>query len=217
MLDAKFAQDRLNFKSLYDQIIKGEEVQAYIRQKAEEIIKEEKQQERKSKRENIFKKIDETAKLWIAKLTPKGAEGAEKMGIGVEEIINTAAAAMKKAYIAGESINVIIDEAVRYISDKLGTSDWDIAGFRNDWTEKLTTEAEKKEQKLIDALDRRRKELERRIKENDFSAEKYKEKPTLSEKVEDAKKELSEVKKLYDEAKKKSPEYIDKKAKEYFR
>jgi hypothetical protein len=215
MLEAKFAQDRLNFKSLYDQIIKGEEVQGYIRQKAEEIIKEEKQQERKTKRESIFKKIDETAKLWIEKLTPKGAKGAEKLGVGVEEIINTAADAMKKAYIAGESINVIIDEAVRYISDKLGTSDWDIEAFRKDWTEKLTTEADKKEQKYIDALDRRRKELERRIKENDFSAEKYREKITMSEKAAEAKKELDDVKKLYDEAKKKSPEYIDKKAKQY--
>lgn len=215
LLNEKFAQDRLNLQSLYDQIIKGEEVQGYIRQKAEEIIKEEKQQERKSKRDNIFKKIDETAKLWIQKLTPKGAAGAEKMGIGVEEIINTAAEAMKQAYVAGESISVIIDEAVRYISEKLGTSDWDIEGFRKDWTDKLTTEAEKKEQKYIDALDRRRKELERRLKENDFSAEKYREKPTISEKVEDAKKELDEVKQLYNEAKKKSPEYIDRKAKEY--
>lgn len=215
LLNEKFAQDRLKFQSLYDQIIKGEEVQGYIRQKAEEIIKEEKQQERKNKRENIFKKIDEKAKLWIQKLTPKSTAGAKKMGVGVEEIINTAAEAMKKTYAAGEKISVIIDEAVRYISEKLGTSDWDIEGFRKEWTDELTTEVEKKEQKYIDALDRRRKELERRLKENDFSAEKYREKPTISEKAEDAKKELDEVKKLYNEAKKKSPEYIDRKAKEY--
>ena len=175
--------------------------------------KEERQEQRKTKKENIFKKIDDTAKLWIQKLS--GVQGVEKMGIGVEEIINTAAEAMKKAYAAGESVTAIIDDAIRYISQKLGTENWDKDAFKQDLLDKLTLESEKKEQKYIEALDRRRKELERRIKENDFSAEKYKEKETLSEKAAVAKKELDDIKQLYNEAKKLSPEYIDKKSKQY--
>ena len=213
--DEKFAKDKAAFNSLYQQIIKGEEVQAYIRKKAEEIIKEDRKQERQNKRDKVFKKIDDTAKLWIQKLTSKSAQGAEKMGLGIEDVINKAAEAMKKAYIAGESITTIVEDAIKYISDNLGTDTWDIAGFRKDWSEKFAAEAEKKETNYINALDKRRKELERRLRENDFSAEKYKQKRTLSEKEADAKKELDEVQKLYDEAKKASPEYIDKKSKQY--
>jgi hypothetical protein len=213
--DERFAKDKASFNSLYQQIIKGEEVQTYIKKKAEEIIKEDRKQERQSKRDSVFKKIDATAKLWIQKLTSKSAQGAEKMGVGVEDVINKAAEAMKKAYVAGESITTIVEDAIEYISDKLGTNEWDIAGFRKDWSEKFEAEAKEKENKYVNALDKRRKELERRLRENDFSAEKYKEKKTLSEKEADAKSELEEVQKLYDEAKKVSPEYIDKKSKQY--
>jgi hypothetical protein len=203
--DEAFAKDKEAFNSLYEQIIKGEEVQAYIKKKAEEIVKEDRKEARKSKRDTIFKKIDDTAKLWIQKLSSKSAKDAEKMGVGIEEVINTAAEAMKKAYVAGESISTIVEDAVKYISDKLGTDNWDIAGFRKDWSEKFAAESK---DDYVNALDKRRKELERRLKENDFSAEKYKEKRTLSEKEADAKEELEEVKKL-------SPEYIDKKSKQY--
>lgn len=213
--DERFAKDKASFNSLYQQIIKGEEVQTYIKKKAEEIIKEDRKQERQSKRDSVFKKIDATAKLWIQKLTSKSAQGAEKMGVGVEDVINKAAEAMKKAYVAGESISTIVEDAIEYISDKLGTNEWDIAGFRKDWSEKFEAEAKERENKYVNALDKRRKELERRLRENDFSAEKYKEKKTLSEKEADAKSELEEVQQLYDEAKKASPEYIDKKSKQY--
>jgi len=213
--DERFASDKESFNSLYQQILKGEEVQTYIKKKAEEIIKEDRKQERQNKRDSVFKKIDDTAKLWIKKLTPKSAKDAEKMGVGVEDVINTAAEAMKKAYIAGESISTIIENAIEYISDKLGTSEWDIAGFRKDWSERFAAESKERESNYVNALDKRRKELERRLRENDFSAEKYKEKRTLSEKESDAKQELDEVQKLYDEAKKLSPEYIDKKSKQY--
>jgi hypothetical protein len=213
--DERFASDKESFNSLYQQIIKGEEVQTYIKKKAEEIIKEDRKQERQNKRDSVFKKIDDTAKLWIQKLTPKSAKDAEKMGVGIEDVINTAAGAMKKAYVAGESISTIIEDAIEYISNKLGTSEWDIAGFRKDWSDRFAAESKKRESNYVNALDKRRKELERRLRENDFSAEKYKEKRTLSEKESDAKQELDEVQKLYDEAKKLSPEYIDKKSKQY--
>jgi hypothetical protein len=213
--DERFASDKESFNSLYQQIIKGEEVQTYIKKKAEEIIKEDRKQDRKNKRDSVFKKIDDTAKLWIQKLTPKSAKDAEKMGVGVEDVINTAAEAMKKAYVAGESISTIIEDAIEYISDKLGTSEWDIVGFRKDWSDRFAAESKERESNYVNALDKRRKELERRLRENDFSAEKYQEKRSLSEKESDAKKELDEVQKLYDEAKKLSPEYIDKKSKQY--
>ena len=215
LFEERFAQDKTSFNSLYQQILKGEEVQTYIKKKAEEIIKEDRKEVRKNKKDSVFKKIDDTAKLWIQKLTSKSAKGAEKMGVGIEDIINTAAAAMKKAYVAGEPIINIVEDAIEYISDKLGTKEWDVAGFRKDWSEKFASDVEKKENKYINALDKRRKELERRLSEDDFSAEKYKKKETLSEKAADAKKELDEVQKLYDEAKKLSPEYIDKKSKQY--
>ena len=213
--DEKFSEDKESYKNLYDQILKGEEIQAYIKQKADEIVKEERKQDRKNKKERVFKKIDDTAKFWIDKLSSKFAKDAEKQGIGIDEVINTAADAMKKAYLAGESIANILDNAVKYISEKLGTDNWDSDAFKKDWQSKLETEAAKKEDAYVNVLNKRKNELERRLKEKDFSAEVYKEKTTLSEKEAQAKKELDEVKKLYDEAKKKSPEYLDKKAKQY--
>jgi flagellar hook-basal body complex protein FliE len=157
--DERFAKDKSSFNSLYQQIIKGEEVQSYIKKKAEEIIKEDRKEGRKNKRDSVFKKIDDTAKLWIQKLTSKSAQGAEKMGVGIEDVINKAADAMKKAYIAGESITAIVEDAIEYISDKLGTNEWDIDGFRKDWTDKFSEEAEKKENKYVNALDKRRKNI----------------------------------------------------------
>jgi hypothetical protein len=68
---------------------------------------------------------------------------------------------------------------------------------------------------ILDSLNKRKEELERRISEKDFSAEEYKEKKELNEKEKQAKLEYEKVKKEYDTLKKSSKEYIDNKAKQY--
>jgi len=72
-------------------------------------------------------------------------------------------------------------------------------------------EPAKKEAAEIKRKNDRIAELNRRIDEVDFSAEAYKAKKEKTE----LDNQLDEVKKAYDEAKKKSPEFLDKKAKKY--
>ena len=120
---------------------------------------------------------------------------------------------MKKAVLAGESVTNAVSMAVEHISKEV--KDWDKEKFKKEYEEKLNkvTNESGRERDNEKVLLKRIEELKRRIKENDFSAEEYKAKKTLSEKEQVAKDEYDKVKKLYDETKKESPEYIDKKAK----
>jgi hypothetical protein len=131
------------------------------------------------------------------------------------QLINGALEVMKKAVLAGESVTNAVSMAVEHISKEV--KDWDKEKFRKEYEEKLkkVTNESVRERDNEKVLLKRIEELKRRIKENDFSAEEYKAKKTLSEKEQAAKNEYDKVKKLYDENKKQSPEYIDKKAKQY--
>jgi len=105
------------------------------------------------------------------------------------------------------------------ISDKVGDN-WDKEKFRKEYESALTRVAdegkkERTEEDLVKGYEAKMKELQRRIDEGDFSAEEYKEKKTLSEKEQAAKDEYEKVKAEYNEAKKQSPEWQQKKAQQF--
>ena len=85
----------------------------------------------------------------------------------------------------------------------------DIKNEKEKWSKEL--EPKRKAEKEIETKRNRIAELNRRIYENDFTAETYKAKKEKD--VLDI--ELEKVKEKYNELKEKSPEYIDKKAKQY--
>lgn len=200
-----------NAKEIYEEIKKTETGEKAVREDFEKIRKEERNKERAEKKAKIFEKIDKEIAKWTDKLTPKGTKGIEKQGIGTEEIMKAVGASMKLAYEAGEAITKIVEDAVNYISEKLGTENWDKEQFKKEWLDKLAEKEVDLESKYKGQI----AELERRISEKDFSAEQYKEKKTLTEKEQAAKDELEEVRKKYNEAKKQSPEYIEKAAKNF--
>jgi hypothetical protein len=194
-----------DYKKVFNEILKSEEGQALLKEEVEKISKEERAKARADKRQKIDE-FFENAKL----------KGNNLYAIPIPpQLINGALEVMKKAVLAGESVTNAVSMAVEHISKEV--KDWDKEKFRKEYEEKLNkvTNESVRERDNEKVLLKRIEELKRRIKENDFSAEEYKAKKTLSEKEQAAKNEYDKVKKLYDENKKQSPEYIDKKAKQY--
>ena len=190
-----------DYKKVFTEILKSEEGQALLKEEVEKISKEERAKTRADKRQKIDE-FFENAKL----------KGNNLYAIPIPtQVINGALEVMKKAVLAGESVTNAVSMAVEHISKEV--KDWDKDKFRKEYEEKLNKVTNDRDNEKL--LLKKIAELKRRLEEKDFSAEEYKTKRTLSEKEQAAKDEYDKVKKLYDEAKKESPEYIDKKAKQY--
>jgi len=190
-----------DYKKVFTEILKSEEGQALLKEEVEKISKEERAKTRADKRQKIDD-FFENAKL----------KGNNLYAIPIPtQVINGALEVMKKAVLAGESVTNAVSMAVEHISKQV--KDWDKEKFRKEYEEKLNKVINDRDNEKL--LIKKIAELKRRLEEKDFSAEEYKTKRTLSEKEQAAKDEYDKVKKLYDEAKKESPEYIDKKAKQY--
>jgi hypothetical protein len=190
-----------DYKKVFTEILKSEEGQALLKEEVEKISKEERAKTRADKRQKIDD-FFENAKL----------KGNNLYAIPIPtQVINGALEVMKKAVLAGESVTNAVSMAVEHISKEV--KDWDKEKFRKEYEEKLNKVTNDRDNEKL--LIKKIAELKRRLEEKDFSAEEYKTKRTLSEKEQAAKDEYDKVKKLYDEAKKESPEYIDKKAKQY--
>ena len=201
----QFAGQEKDFKTVFEELLQGEEGQAALKIEAEKIVKEERKADRK-KRDKAIDDFFEKAKL-------KG--NVSYATIIPPTVWNSAMDVLKVSVKGGDRIVVSVQKAIEYIDAELKGKAWDKDRFKKDYEDSLNKELNERERDLTTSLEKRKKELERRINENDFSAEEYKEKRTLNEKEEAAKKDYNEVKKAYDEAKKQSPEYIDKKAKQY--
>ena len=135
-----------SWKEFFDEMMKDPEFEDLV--KAE--VKKERADERKERKEKVHKDIDDAAARWAKKVKPKTGpgEGAQKQGIGTDEIFKAAATAIKAAYDAGEAVVKIVQDAIDYISEKLGHSEWDTEGFRKEWETKLKDKTQKK--KLTD-------------------------------------------------------------------
>ncbi len=177
-----------------------------LNKKVEELRKEERKVERKKR----DKKIDEffdglKAKgdiLYSAPIPPSVWNGAMDI--------------LKTATKGGDRVVEMVQAAIEHITKNIG-DDWDKERFRKEYEQKINDIADggAKEKSYEQVLRDRATELKRRLTENDFSAEEYKDKKDLSEKEKAALEDLKQIKEEYDNAKKKSTQYIDKKSKQY--
>jgi hypothetical protein len=203
-----YSDKKETYQEIFERIKDIAEVKEAIAKEVESALKE----ERKARREKRDKNIDDffnSAKM----------KGGVYSTIIPPKLWNTVMDGMNVAVKAGDRVVDIVQRAIDEISKSIGDS-WDKEKFRKDFEKKIYDIAdggkkEKTEAETLEGFKKRKEELERRIRENDFSAEEYKSKKTLSEKEKAAKEEYEEVKKAYDEAKKNSPEWQDKKVKQF--
>lgn len=195
-----------DLQEVFKLITETESGKDILNKKVEELRKE----ERKAERKKRDKKIDDffdglKAKgdiLYSAPIPPSVWNGAMDV--------------LKVATKGGDRVVDAVQKAIEHISKSIG-DDWDKERFRKEYEQKISdiADANVKEKSYEQSLKDRATELKRRIDENDFSSEEYKDKKELSEKEKAALNDLKEVQDAYNEAKKKSPEYIEKKSKQY--
>jgi len=196
------------YQELLDALNETAEGKAYIAEEVERIVKEERK-DRRAKRDKSIEDFFDKAKM----------QGGTYATVIPPNVWNGAMDALKAAVKAGDRVADAVQRAIETISAQIGNN-WDKEKFRKEYEALLAkvADGDKKEptkQDLASVYERRKRELERRITNKDFSAEEYKDKKTLSDKEKAAKEEYERVKKLYDEEKKKSPEWQDKKAKQF--
>jgi hypothetical protein len=195
-----------SYKEVFDELVQDPKFKSLIGEEVQKGLKEERAAQRQANRKKI-EDFFENAKL----------KGNNLYAVPIPpKVINGALEVMKQSVLAGETVVNAVSKAIEHISNEV--KDWDKDKFRKEYESKLEKfigGAATKEENSIKYLEKRTKELERRLREKDFSAEEYKSKKTLSEKEQQAKSEYEKVKNIYDEAKKESPEYIDKKTKQY--
>lgn len=210
-----FAEKEEGYKEVFDIIRESEEFADILKGEVEKSRVAERKTERAAKKQKVYKKIDDWADKWTKKLTPTTTQGKDiqQQGMGVPEVMKAAAELAKKLYDAGSSVANIVEDVAIYVQEKLGNN-IDLDELKSSLSD-LVGDFEAKENALVNSLKRRKEELERRIREKDFSAEEYKEKRELTDKEKEAKEQYEKVKKEYEEARKSSKEYLDKKAKQY--
>jgi len=117
----------------------------YTEEELQAELKKERASLRAEKKSAVHKTIDEMMDKWAKKITPEHLRGTGTKGIDAEKVFKSVGAIMKKAYDAGETTAKIIEDAVNYISEKLGNKDWGIDEFKKEnWEEKLKAVSEKK-------------------------------------------------------------------------
>lgn len=99
------------------------EFKEYVSKEVQEGMKKERAESRKGK----TKKVDDTIDGWIKDLQ----SGKTLFALPVPPpVIIAALKGAKAAYHAGVHVSNIIEDAVRYVSDKVGNEDWNIDGLK---------------------------------------------------------------------------------------
>lgn len=130
-----------SWKEYFEELKKDPEFAAVVSGKVQEQLKTERQTSR-AKRLASVRSAFAKAKDKFKK------EGGGTYSIIIPpHILETALEAMELAYEAGEAVTKIIEDAVKLISDKIGTTAWDKDKFKKEWEEKLGEDV-KKEYKI---------------------------------------------------------------------
>jgi hypothetical protein len=199
------------FQEVFDFLKGTQEGSAIIEGEVEKLRKEERKERRKSRDKQIDaffdKAIDDIMSGTYSTIpfTPQA----------LKLVMNAARISVK----AGDRIADVVKIAIEKLNKEANGATWDkdrVAAYLQKGLEREADADEIQDKKTLEqSLIDRKKELERRIREKDFSDEAYKGKKDLSASEQQAKNELAEVEKAYNEAKKKSTEWIDKKSKQY--
>jgi len=104
----------------------------YSKKKFSQKLKKERATVRAEKKEKVHKSIDEMMDKWAKKITPDHLKDTNTKGMDAQKVFKSVGAIMKKAYDAGEVTAKIVEDAVNYISKKLGNKDWGIEEFKNE-------------------------------------------------------------------------------------
>ncbi len=118
-----------SWKEFFDEMMKEPEFEVIIKEQAKEELKK----ERAEGREKRIKKVSDA----IDKAKDQFKGGAAYSTIIPPQVITAALEGIKRAYIAGEKVGKVIQDAIDYISSELGNAPWDKDKFRKEWEEKL--------------------------------------------------------------------------------
>jgi len=154
---ASFKKREQSWKEFFDESKENPEFVAAINEIVDNKLKQERASSRLKRVAKVNKVIDETMEKWSKKFSADLPKGTQKQG-GSIDIFKAAGATMKAAYAAGEAVAKIVQDAIDYISEKLGTTDWDSEGFRKEWLEKF---AEKNSEAPLTPEEIKRKVLDK--------------------------------------------------------
>ena len=182
-----------SWKQYYDELMKEPEFEKIFKEEVRTELKKERAEARKAR----TKKVDEFFDKAKDQFKDKGAMYST---IIPPKIITAALEGMKQAYHAGEAVVKIVQDAIDYVSDKLGHSDWDKEKFRKEWEEKLKDKftqspLEKYKERLrgqIEALNEQINNKKRNVKA-ETKTELDKEAEDLTKQRDELKKQLEEI------------------------
>lgn len=148
-----FKNKEKNYKEVFEAIKDEPEFKELISGKVKEELKKERAEARKARIDKFDAFIDK------AKFN-KDALYAVPIPT---EVINSALEIIKKGYKAGEKAKELVENAIDYISEKIGKQDWDKERFRKEWNDKLAKYDNYKEKKTSEELsiEKQEKLLER--------------------------------------------------------
>lgn len=182
-----------SWKEFYGELMKEPDFESIIKEQVSAELKKERAEARKGRIDAVSKKIDDLATKWAKKLSIDNKDDVQKMGVSGIDIFKAAAETAKASYKAGEAVAKVIQDAIDYVSEKIGTTDWDKDDFRNDLSNIL---GEKKS-----ALDARKDAIRKQIKKIDEQIE-NKQREVKEKKEKETDEELEALTKERDEKKK---------------
>jgi len=191
-----------DFKEVFDELLKETGGREEFDKRVEEIRKEERKKSRAAKKKKIDDFFD----------SMKVKDDVVYSSIIPPQLYNGAVEVIKQAVQAGETIANAIAQGVQHISKSVGDK-WDKEKFAREWNDRFSMQGfDEGGKSYSQTLKDKIAELERRMKEKDFSAEKAKQKKDMTDEEKQLLDEYAEVKSRYDEARKKSAEWSEKQA-----
>ena len=191
-----------DFKEVFDELLKETGGREEFDKRVEEIRKEERKKSRAAKKKKIDDFFD----------SMKVKDDVVYSSIIPPQLYNGAVEVIKQAVQAGETIANAIAQGVQHISKSVGDK-WDKEKFARGWNDRFSMQGfDEGGKSYSQTLKDKIAELERRMKEKDFSAEKAKQKKDMTDEEKQLLDEYAEVKSRYDEARKKSAEWSEKQA-----
>ncbi len=119
-----------SWKEFFDEMMQEPDFAAVVKAEIREQLKEERAEARANRKKQVDNLIDKAKDQFKDK-------GAAYSSIIPPPIITGALEVIRKGYHAGEKVAEIIQQAVDYISLKLGHDNWDKEKFRKEWEDKL--------------------------------------------------------------------------------
>jgi hypothetical protein len=128
--------------ALFKDIKEEPKLEKYFDKKEESKNKLKRAENRKARTKTVGKSIDDAVAFLQKKLSANLPEGTQKSGAAIDQakVFKLAGEGMKAAWEAGESINTIIQDAIDFITEKIGDK-WDKEAFTKECRKAFKEEA----------------------------------------------------------------------------